>query len=40
MSKMGKEIARFGDTQIKKQKFHCYKNPFFIKDMDIDNIKV
>ena len=34
---MGKEIT-LNNTKIEKQKFHRYKNPMFIKDVDIDKI--
>ena len=37
---MGKEIRTFGNTEIEKQKFHCYKNASFLKDLDIDDILI
>ena len=37
---MGKEIITFGNAEIKKQKFHHYKNPVFKKDVDIDNLSI
>ena len=34
---MGKEIIRFGDTEIEKRKFYRYKNSSFFKEnLDID----
>ena len=33
---MGKEILTF----VKKQTFHCYKNPTFLEDVDTDNVLV
>ena len=38
--KMGKEILTFGDIEIEKHKFYCYKSPTFKEDGDIDNILV
>ena len=37
---MGEEIIAFGDIENEKLKFHCYKDPFFSKDIDIDNILI
>lgn len=30
----------FGDNEIEKQKLRRYKNPIFLKDVDIDNILI
>ena len=35
---MDKGIITFGNIQIEKQKFHCYKNSVFLKDVNIENI--
>ena len=32
---MDNEIT-FGDIENEKHKFHCYKNPIFLKDADTD----
>ena len=37
---MGKEIITFGDNEIEKRKFLCYKNPIFKKDVHADNILI
>ena len=37
---MGEEIIAFGDIENEKLQFHCYKDPFFSKDIDIDNILI
>ena len=37
---MSKEIITFGDIEIEKRKLHCYKNPIFLKDVDIDNMLI
>ena len=37
---MVKEIMTFRENEIENSKFHCYKNPTFIKDVDIDNILI
>ena len=38
---MGKEIIRFGDTEIEKRKFYRYKNSSFFKEnLDIDKILI
>ena len=34
---MNKEIIAFGDNQIEKRKFHRYKNPTLLKDVNIGN---
>lgn len=31
-----REILSFSDTEIEKLKLHCYKNPIFLKDVNID----
>ena len=33
---MGKNIVKFDDTEIEKYKFHQYKSPILIKDIDIN----
>ena len=38
--KMGKEIIAFADTEIEKHKFHHYKSPIFLEDVDIDIVLV
>ena len=35
---MDNKIITFGDTKIEKRKFNRYKNPFFLKILNIDNI--
>ena len=35
---MDKGIITFGNIQIEKQKFHCYKNSVFLKYVNIENI--
>ena len=35
---MGKEIVTFGDIEVEKHKFHWYKSPVFVIDVDIDNV--
>ena len=35
---MKKTPIKFGDIEIKKQKFYRYKRPISIKDIDIDKI--
>ena len=37
---MGKEILTFGDIEIEKNKFYCYKSPIFLKDVDIEKVLV
>ena len=37
---MGKSILTFGDTEIKKHKFYCYKSSDFLEDVDADNVLV
>ena len=37
---MSKEIITSGNTEIKKEKFHCYKNPIFLKDVYINNLLI
>ena len=36
--KMKKTTIKFGDIEIKKQKFYRYKRPISIKDIDINKI--
>ena len=38
--KMEKTFIKFGDTEIKKHKFHKYKRPISIKNIDINKIIV
>ena len=33
---MGKNIIKFDDTEIEEYKFHQYKSPILIKDIDIN----
>ena len=33
---MGKEVLTFGYNEIEKRKFHCYKNPIYLEDVDDD----
>ena len=35
-----KTIIKFGDIEIEKQKFHQYKRPISIKNIDINKIVV
>ena len=37
---MSKKIIAFGDNEIEKRKFRCYKNPNFKKELDVDNILI
>ena len=37
---MGKKIIAFCDNKIEKQKFYRYKNPIFLKDVQIDNLLI
>ena len=37
---MEKTITKFGNIEIKKQKFHQYKRPTLIKNIDINKIVV
>ena len=37
---MGEEIIIFGDIEIEKQKFCCYKSPIVLDDVNTDNILV
>ena len=32
---MGKDIITFGDIEIEKHKFQCYKYPIVLEDADI-----
>ena len=36
--RMGKEILRFDDIEIQKDKFYQYKSPIFLEDVDIDKV--
>ena len=38
--KMGKEFRMFCNIEIKKQKFHYYKNPILIHDVDINKTRL
>ena len=33
-------MLTFGDIETEKHKFHCYKNPIFLEDVDIDKVLV
>ena len=35
---MGEEIITVGANEIEKHKFHRYKNPIILEDVDIDNV--
>ena len=35
---MGKEILTFGDVEIEKHKFYCYKSLTFLEDLNIHNV--
>ena len=35
---MVKGIIAFGDVEVEKHKFHHYKSPIFLEDVDIENI--
>ena len=37
---MGREILTFGDIEIGKNKFHCYKSPILLKDVDLKKVSV
>ena len=37
---MGKEIITFGGIEVEKPKFHHYKNPISLNDVNIDKILV
>ena len=37
---MKRSIIKFGDIEIKKQKFHQHKRPISIKNVDINKIVV
>ena len=37
---MGKELLRFGDIEIEKNKLYRYKSPIFKKDVHVDNVSV
>ena len=32
------EVIMFGNIEIEKNNFHCYKDPMFLNDVDIYNI--
>ena len=38
--KTGKEIIMFGNIEVEKQKFHQYKSPIWISNMDISKTVV
>ena len=38
--KTGKEILTFGNIEIEKSKFYHYKNPVFLRDIDIEKVLV
>ena len=35
---MIKEILKFGDIEIEKNKFYFHKTPIFLKDVDIEKV--
>ena len=37
---MGKEIIACGTVEVKKYRFHQYKNPILIDDVNVDRIVV
>ena len=37
---MGKEVLKFEDIQIEKNKFYRHKTPIFLKDVDIERVLV
>ena len=37
---MNQEIITFADIKIKERRFHRYKNPIFLEDVDIENILI
>ena len=37
---MGRKIITLGDNEIEKRKFHRYKNPIFLKGVNIDNMLI
>ena len=37
---MGKEIWRFGDTEIETKNFCRHKSPIFLEDVDIEKVLV
>ena len=37
---MYETVIKFGDSEIKKEKFHLYESPISIKDIDINKIVV
>ena len=37
---MSKEIITFGDNEIRKHKFHRYKSPILLENVNIDNTLV
>ena len=37
---MNKKIIEFDDTEIEKYKFHQYKSPILIEDIDINKLVV
>ena len=38
MYKMGKEVIKFGNIEVKKQKFHQHKSSILIYDININEI--
>ena len=36
--KMVKGIIAFGDVEVEKHRFHHYKSPIFLEDVDIENV--
>ena len=38
--KIGKSIIKFGDTEIEKHKFHQYRKPILIKNIDFNQLVV
>ena len=37
---MSKEILKFNDIEIEKRKFHSFKSPTTVNDIDIDKITI
>ena len=35
---MGKDILNFGNADIEKNKFYRHKTPFFLTDIDIEDV--
>lgn len=37
---MDKEVITFCNMETAEHKFHCFKNPIFFNNVDIDNINI